>query len=75
MSEDTPRDEAPGFPIEAYDARRCHICKAQWPAFGFGPQLPVRTTIGACFTHHAEVGRLVRDGRLRASSDAAAQRA
>lgn len=66
--------EPPGFSIEEYDARRCHLCGAMWPGFGFGPPLPVRTTIWACFTHRGEVERLARDGRFRATNATAGGR-
>lgn len=46
--------------IQEYDARRCHICAAKYPPFGFGPILTrAGSTLWACHAHRAEVDTLL----------------
>ena len=47
--------------IRACEARRCHVCQAKYPAFGFGPPLtrPGRE-LWACGPHRDEVERALR---------------
>jgi len=57
--------EPPGLasPSEAmreYEARRCHVCHARYPSFGFGPPLtrPGRV-LWACGAHRAAVDSML----------------
>lgn len=41
-----------------YEERRCTICGAEHPVFGFGPQLSrTGVTVWACGVHGAELDR------------------
>jgi hypothetical protein len=44
--------------VQEHDARRCHICGAKFPPFGFGPPL-TRTgiTFWACGAHRLDIER------------------
>ncbi len=47
-----------------YEARCCHICRARYPSFGFGPPLTrPSATLWACSKHRAEVDRMMTRGR------------
>ena len=42
--------------LREYEARRCHVCQARHPSFGFGPPLTRKGhTLWACGTHRDEV--------------------
>jgi len=53
----------PNEAVRDYEARRCHVCGARYPAFGFGPPL-TRTaqTVWACGAHRADVDRRLSQG-------------
>lgn len=58
---DTGAAEARNPSVLAYEARRCHVCDAPHPGFGFGPPLTRKGhDIWACGLHRADVGRLLR---------------
>ena len=45
-----------------YEARRCAMCGAKYPGFGFGPPMTrPGVVIWACFTHWRDVERQVTD--------------
>ena len=50
-----PTPQAPSQPNKAvaeFDSRRCHLCRAPFPPFGFGPPLSgSRMTVWACRAH------------------------
>ena len=54
---------APVNPVLAeYEARRCHVCRRKYPAFGIGyPATKKGETIWACGTHRHEVERMLTD--------------
>jgi hypothetical protein len=54
---------SPNEAMREYEARRCRICGARYPAFGFGPPL-TRTaqTVWACSAHRAEVDCMLSQG-------------
>jgi len=44
--------------VQEHDARRCHICGAKFPPFGFGPPLTrTGTTFWACGAHRLDIER------------------
>jgi hypothetical protein len=44
--------------LDEYEARRCHVCGARYPSFGFGPPLTrMGVVIWACSAHRDEVNR------------------
>jgi hypothetical protein len=48
--------EPPLGSIGEYEARRCAICGAKYPSFGFGPPITrPGLTIWACFSHWKDV--------------------
>ena len=53
----TPDAPTPALtPLEEYEARRCVVCGARYPAFGFGPPLSRNGFfLWACFAHRTEV--------------------
>ena len=55
-----PSNSAPGS-VEEYEQRRCVVCGAKHPSFGFGPPL-TRSGImlWACGDHREELGRQLR---------------
>ena len=57
--------------VLAYEARRCRVCGAPHPAFGFGPPLTRKGhDLWACGLHRGDVERLLRGtARLQASSE------
>ena len=59
--ESAPARPPPEYPaVRDYEARRCHVCQARHPVFGFGaPLTQSRREIWACSTHRAEVTRLL----------------
>jgi len=58
---DTGAAEARNPSILTYEARRCHVCDAPHPGFGFGPPLTRKGhDVWACGPHRAEVQRLLR---------------
>ena len=49
---------APKSPaLLAYEARRCAICNARYPAFGFVPPAIARGEVWACSAHRHEIER------------------
>jgi len=56
-----PFDPAsPPDAMREYEARRCHVCQARHPAFGFGPPLTrPGMALWACSTHRAEVDHML----------------
>jgi hypothetical protein len=56
LSETPDRPASASSPLEEYEARRCAICGARYPCFGFGPPL-TRTggDLWACGAHRAEL--------------------
>jgi hypothetical protein len=53
-----PRDAGVPGSVQEYDARRCPICGAKFPPFGFGPPLTQPgTTLWACGAHRVEIER------------------
>lgn len=63
QARDTNTAEARNPSILAYEARRCHVCDAPHPSFGFGPPLTRKGhDVWACSLHRAEVKRLLRVG-------------
>ncbi len=66
-----PFDPAsPPDAMREYEARRCHVCQARHPAFGFGPPLTrPGMVLWACGAHRAEVdGLLAGSPRPRAAA-------
>ena len=60
---DTGAAEARNPSVLTYEARRCHVCDAPQPAFGFGPPLTRKGhDIWAFGLHRADVERLLRGG-------------
>jgi len=54
----TGEAEPPLGSIGEYEARRCAICGAKYPSFGFGPPMTrPGLTIWACFAHWKDVER------------------
>jgi len=53
-----PRDANMPEAVQKHDARRCHICGAKFPPFGFGPPLTrIGVDLWACSAHRLEVER------------------
>jgi len=53
----------PSKAMREYEARRCRICGARYPAFGFGaPLTRTAQTVWACGAHRAELDRMLRQG-------------
>lgn len=64
----TPTADAPRSPdaMLEYGARRCHICQARHPLFGFGPPLTrPGKVLWACSAHREAVDRLLAGGPQR----------
>lgn len=55
--------------VSAYNVRRCHICRASNPPFGFGTL--AMDTIWACPQHRAEVDAIWMASRVRPRSEPA----
>lgn len=53
--------------VSAYNVRRCHICRASNPPFGFGTL--AMDTIWACPQHRAEVDAIWMASRVRPRSE------
>lgn len=52
----TGEPETPLGSIAEYEARRCAMCGAKYPSFGFGPPMTrAGVTIWACFAHWKDV--------------------
>lgn len=50
--------------MQDYEARRCHICGARYPSFGFGPpMLKPEHALWACREHWDEVGHIAQGGQ------------
>ena len=46
--------------LREYEARRCHVCQARHPSFGFGPPLTRKGhTLWACGAHRDEVNGML----------------
>jgi hypothetical protein len=59
-SPSAPTNSAPGF-IEEYERRRCAVCGAKYPPFGFGPPLTrPGIMLWACGDQREELGRQLR---------------
>ena len=55
-----PTSSAPGS-VEEYERRRCVICGAKYPSFGFGPPLTrPGIMLWACGDHRKELDRQLR---------------
>ncbi|SPE35600.1 hypothetical protein SBBP1_870002 [Burkholderiales bacterium] len=53
--------------VQEHDARRCHICGAKFPPFGFGPPLTrPGITLWACGAHRVEIERRLTDAHRSA---------
>lgn len=47
---------SPSDAVLEYEARRCHVCRARHPSFGFGPPLTrAGHVLWACGAHRAAV--------------------
>jgi hypothetical protein len=47
--------------IEEYDKRRCAVCGAKYPSFGFGPPLTrPGITLWSCLEHRGQVEKQLR---------------
>jgi hypothetical protein len=58
MSADSPPETAPPVPgtLAEYERRRCAICGARYPGFGFGPPLTrPGAEVWACGAHRREL--------------------
>jgi len=68
-----PGVAGPSDAMLEYDARRCHVCHARYPSFGFGPPLtrPGRV-LWACSAHRAAVDSML-TGPPRANATAKRQ--
>ena len=63
--QDFPGQPPQGNPVlDEYDARRCAVCDARFPPFGFGPPLTKRDVVlWACVAHRAELDRRLTERR------------
>ena len=60
VSPPTPSNSAPGS-VEEYEQRRCVVCGAKYPSFGFGPPLTrPGIMLWACGDHREELVRQLR---------------
>ena len=51
--------------LDEYDARRCAICGARFPPFGFDPPLTKRDVVlWACAAHRADLDRRLTERRI-----------
>ena len=64
-----PTCDAPHVPgsVADYESRRCAVCGAKYPSFGFGPPMTrAGVFIWACFAHRHDVERRI-DSRAEPS--------
>ncbi len=58
----------PNKVMQAYEARRFHICQAKYPPFGFEPPLPTGgRIIWSCQAHRQAVDRIAKGDVIRAA--------
>ena len=58
-SDERADDTKPGM-IRDYEARRCHVCQATHPSFGFGPPMTMAgAVLWACAPHRGDVERML----------------
>jgi hypothetical protein len=60
-----PQEDLLSESAREYEARRCAICKANYPVFGFGPPLTrPGCSVWACARHRHGVEKMIAAGRL-----------